>query len=93
MQVNKKQLDLDMEQQISSKLGKEYFKAAYCHPTYLSYMQHASCEMLDWLNHNLESRLPGKMRNIYSIRYADNKLCFQQASYNFMTAVILEPPK
>ena len=92
MQVNKKQLELDMEQQISSKLGKECFKSAYCHPTYLSYMQYTSCEMLDWLNHKLESRLPGKMRNIYS-RYADDKLCFQQASYNFMTAVILEPQK
>ena len=40
----------DMEQQTSSKLGKEYIKAVYCHPVYLTYMQSASCEMLDWRN-------------------------------------------
>ena len=46
MQVKKQQLELDMEQQTDSKLGKEYLKAVYCHPAYLTYMQHASCEML-----------------------------------------------
>ena len=46
MQVKKQQLELDMEQQISSKLGKEYVKAAYRHPAYLTYMQSTSCEML-----------------------------------------------
>ena len=39
MQVRKQQLELDMEQQTSSKLGKEYVKAVYCHPAYLTYMQ------------------------------------------------------
>ena len=39
MQVNKQQLELDMEQQTGSKLGKEYIKAVYCHPAYLTYMQ------------------------------------------------------
>ena len=47
MQVKKQQLDLHMEQQTGSKLGKEYFKAVYCHPVYLIYMQSTSCKMLD----------------------------------------------
>ena len=42
------------------KLGKEYIKAVYCHPAYLTYMQSASCEM-GWMNHKLESRLVGKI--------------------------------
>ena len=46
MQVKKQQLDLDMEQWTGSKLGKEYIKAIYCHPGYLTYMQSTSCEML-----------------------------------------------
>ena len=41
-----------------SKLGKEYAKAVYCHPAYLTYMQSISCEMLDWMKHKLESKLP-----------------------------------
>ena len=61
MQVKKQQLELDMEQQTGSKLGKEYVKAVYCHPTYLTYMQSTSCEMLGWLKHELESRLSGEI--------------------------------
>ena len=57
MQVKKKQLELDLEQQTGSKLGK-YVKAVYCHPAYLTYMQSISCEMLDWIKQKLESRLP-----------------------------------
>ena len=57
MQVRKQQLELDMEQQTGSKLGKEYIKAVYCHPVYLTYMQSASCEMPGWMKHKLESRL------------------------------------
>ena len=57
MQVRKQQLELDMEQQTGSKLGKEYVKAVYCHSAYLTYMQNTSCEMLGWMNHKLESRL------------------------------------
>ena len=48
MQVKKQQLELDMEQQTGSKLGKEYIKAVYCHPDYLIYKQNISCEMLEW---------------------------------------------
>ena len=46
-----------MDQQTCPKLGKEYVKAVYCHPAYLTYMQSTSCEMLGWMKHNLESRL------------------------------------
>ena len=60
MQVRKQQLELDMEQQTASKSGKEYVKAVYCHPAYLIYMQSTSCEMLGWMKHKLESRLPGE---------------------------------
>ena len=60
MQDKKQQLELDMEQQTGSKSGKEYVKAIYCHPAYLTYMQSTSWEMLDWKKHKLESRLPGK---------------------------------
>ena len=61
IQVRKQQLELDMEQQTASKLGKEYIKAAYCHPAYLTYMKSTSWEMLGWVKHKLESRLPGEI--------------------------------
>ena len=57
MQVKKEQLELDMEQQIGSKSGKEYIKAVYCHPAYITYMQSTSCEMSGWMKHKLELRL------------------------------------
>ena len=56
MQIKKQQLELDMEQQTGSKEEKEYVKAIYCHPAYLTYMQSTSWEMLGWMNHKLESR-------------------------------------
>ena len=49
---------MDMEQQTGSKLGEEYVKAVYCHPTYLTYIQSISCEMPGWMKHKMESRLP-----------------------------------
>ena len=61
MQVKKQQLELNMEKWTSSKLGKEYVKAVYCHPAYLAYMQSTSCEMLGWMKHKLKSRLPGEI--------------------------------
>ena len=57
MQVKKQQLEMDMEQQTYSKLGKEYIKAVYCQPAYLTSAQSTSCEMLGWVKHKLESRL------------------------------------
>ena len=61
MQVKKEQVEPDMEQQTDSKLGKEYVKAVYYHPAYLTYMQSISCKMPDWRKHKLESRLPGEI--------------------------------
>ena len=61
MQVKNQQLEPDMEQWTGSKLGKEYIKAVYCYPAYLTYMQSTSCEMLDWMKPKLESRLWGEI--------------------------------
>ena len=61
MQVRKQQLELDMEQQTGCNSGKEYMKAVYCHPAYLTYMQSTLRERLGWRKHKLESRLPGEM--------------------------------
>ena len=61
MQVKKQQLDLDMEQQTSSKSGKEYVEPVYCHPACLAYMQSTSWEMLDLMKPKLESRLLGEI--------------------------------
>ena len=58
VQVKKKQLELDLEQQTGPRLGKEYVKAVDCHPAYLTYIQSTSCEMLGWMKHKLELRLP-----------------------------------
>ena len=69
MHVKKQQLELDKEQQTGSKSGKEYVKAVYCHPAYLTYMQDISCEIMDWMKHKLKSRLPGE---ISVTSYADD---------------------
>ena len=61
MQVKKQQLELDMEQQTNFKLEKEYVKAVYCHPTYLTSMQSTICKMPGWMKHKVESRLPGEI--------------------------------
>ena len=61
MQVKKQQSELDMEQQTDSKLGKEYVKAVYCHPAYLTSMQSTLCEMPGWMKHKPESRLLGEI--------------------------------
>ena len=61
MQDKKQQLELDMEQRTGSKLGKEYVKAVYCHPAYLTHMQSTSCKMPGWVNHKMESRLTGEI--------------------------------
>ena len=71
MQVNKQQLEPHMEQWTGSKLGKEYIKAVYCYPAYLTYMQSTSCEMLGWMN---EAQVGIKIarRNIKNLIYADD---------------------
>ena len=69
MQVKKQQLERDMQWTIS-KLGKEYVKAVYYPPAYLTYMQSTSCKMLDWMKHKLESRFA--RRNINNTIYAED---------------------
>ena len=69
MQVRKQQLKLDMEKQTGSKLEKEYVKAVYCHPAYLTSMQSTSWETLSWMKHKVESRLPGEISITW---YADD---------------------
>ena len=70
MQVKKQQLELDMEQQTGSKSGREYVKAIYYHPAYLTYIESTSWEMLDWMKHKLESRFA--RRNINNTIYAED---------------------
>ena len=60
MQAKKQQLQPNMEKQTGSKLGKEYLKAVYCHPAYLTYIQSASRKILCCIKHKLEARLPGE---------------------------------
>ena len=71
MQVKKQQLELDMEQQSGSKSGKEYIKAVYCHPAYLTYMQSTSWEMLGWMNEE-QAGIKISGRNINNLRYAND---------------------
>ena len=74
MQVKKQQLELDMEQQIGSKSGKEYIKAVYCHPAYLSYMQSTSLQILDETQAGI--KIAG--RNINNLRYTDDTTLMQE---------------
>ena len=69
MQIKKQQSEPDMEQ-TGWKLVKEYVKAVYCHPAYLTYMQSTSCDMPGWMKHKLEIKISG--RNINNLRYADD---------------------
>ena len=80
MQVKKQHLEPDMEQWTGAKLGKEYLKAVYCHPAYLTYMQSTSWKTLGWVKHKLESRLPGEIIN--NLRYADDTTLWQKAKKN-----------
>ena len=70
MQVRKQQLELEIEQQTGSKLGKECIKVVYCHLDYLTYMQSTSWEMLGWMKHKLGIKISGE--NINNLRYAED---------------------
>ena len=61
MQVRKQKLELDTEQWTGSKLGKEYVRAVYCHSAYITSEHSTSHEIPGWMNHKLESRLPGEI--------------------------------
>ena len=69
MQVKKQQLELDIEQQTGSKFGKEYIKAVYCHPAYVTSMWSASCIYWDG---RAQAEIKIARRNINHLRYADN---------------------
>ena len=79
MQVKKQQLELDMEQQTGSKLGKEYIKALYCHPAYLTYMQSTSCEMPGWMKHKLPDSNQIAGRNLNNLRHSDDTILMAES--------------
>ena len=87
MQVKKQQLELDMEQQTGSKLGKEYIKAVYSHPVYLSYMHSASWEKFCWMKHKQEARLQ-ESRKINNIWYADNNSIMAESDRELMSLLM-----
>ena len=74
MQARKQQLELDMDQWTGSKLGKEYNKAVYCHPAYLTYMQSISCEMTGFMNQKLESQFPSEYQQHHICRLGWQKV-------------------
>ena len=80
-----------MEQKTGSKLGKEYVKAVYCHPAYLTSMRNTSCEMLGWMKHKLESRLPGEI-SVTSDMQMTPPLC-QKVKRNLLMKVKEESEK
>ena len=80
---------LDMEQQSDSKLGKEYVKAVYCHPAYLTYMQSTSCKMLGWMTHKLESRFLGE---IATTRYEDDTTLMAEGK-EYLKSLLMEVKK
>ena len=80
MQDKKQELELDMKQRTASKLGKEYITAVYCHPAYFTSMQSTSCEMLGWMTHKLESRLPGEISTTSDMQMIPSK--WQKAKRN-----------
>ena len=85
MQARKQQLELDMDQQTGSKLEKEYVKAVYCHPAYLTYMQSTSWEMLGWKKHKLESIVG---RNINNFRCADDTTLMAESEEELKSLLI-----
>ena len=94
MQIRKQQLETDMEQQTGSKSGKEYIKAVYCHPAYLTSMQSTSWELLGLRKHKLESRLLGEIP-ANNIRYADDTTLMAESEElkSFLMKVIEESEK
>ena len=82
MQVKKQQLETDMEQWTGFKLRKEYNKAIYCYPAYLTYMQSTSCEMLGWMDHKRESGLLGEISTASDMQMIGDTTLRQKAKRN-----------
>ena len=87
MQVMKQQLELDLKQQTGSKLGKEYVKAVYCHPAYLTHMQNTSCEMPGWMKHKMEG-IKIARRNINNLRYTDDPTLMAESEEELNTLLM-----
>ena len=85
MQVRKQWLEMDMEQWTSSKEEKEYVKAVYCHPVYLTYMQSTSWEMLDWKK---QAGIKIAKRNINNLRYADDTTLMAESEEKLKSLLI-----
>ena len=85
MQVKKQQLAPEMEQGTSSKLGKEYTKAVYCHLPYLSSLQSTSCKMLGWGEG--QSGMKFAWRNINNLRYADDTTLMAESEVKLLSCV------
>ena len=82
----KQHLEPDTEQRTGSKLGKEYDKAIYCHPAYLTYMQSSSCKMLGWMNQKVGIKIAG--RNINNLRYADGTTLLAESEEELQSLVM-----
>ena len=87
MQIKKQELKPDTEQQTASKLRKEYIKAVYCYPAYLTYMQSTSCKMPDWMKHKPESRFG---RNINNLRYIDDTTLMAESELKNLSIKVKE---
>ena len=85
MQAKKEQLELDMEKQTGSKLGKEHVRAAYFHPVYLTYRQSTSCETLHWMKH-AGIKIAG--RNINNLRYTDDTTLMAESKEELKSLLI-----
>ena len=77
VQAKKQQLKLDHNKWTSSKLGKDYIKAVFCHPAYLTYMQVTSCKMPGWMKHKLDSRFPGEISKTSDMQMTLFSLLYQ----------------
>ena len=86
MQVKKQQLELDRNHWLGSKLGKEYNKAVYCHPSYLTYMQSTSWEIPGWVKHKLEIKIAG--RNINNLRYANDTILMAESEEELKSLLV-----
>ena len=92
MQVRKQQVELAMEKQTGSKLGKDYVKLVYCHPAYLTYMQNTPCKMPDWTKHRLDEAQTGIRiagRNISNLRYAGDTTLVAESKEEIKSLLML----
>ena len=89
MQVKKQLLELDIEQWTSWKLGKEYIKAVYCHPAYLTYMQSTSCKMPSWIQDSrCQTGIKITRRNINNLRYEDDTTLMAESEEELKSLVM-----